>query len=115
MMNQLVAWFSGSAWMNAYWEAPAGLFTLAVIFICSVGNIMLEWVEDNLLDRIFFTIYALCCLATFIHIYEHTEPYNVVKTLLFTLALQFLIKFIYRVRKRFATGQTVIIHPGEHL
>lgn len=114
-MSQITEWFAGNAWLNSNWMAPAGLFTLGVIFICSVGNILLDWVEDNLLDRVFFSIYALCSLSTLIHVFSHTEPYNIVKTMLFALALHFLCKFAYRIKSRVCTGSTVIIHPGEHL
>lgn len=115
MMNTIAEWFMGSAWINAYWSAPAGLFTLIVLLVCSVGNIMLEWVEDTLTDRIFFTVYALCSVSTLVHIYKGTEPYNIVKTLLLAFAIQCLIKFVHRIRVRMRTGKTVVIHPGEHL
>ncbi|HAT3959806.1 TPA: hypothetical protein I9Y37_001945 [Citrobacter freundii] len=108
-------WFAGNAWDNSYWSAPAGLFTLVVILICSMGNIFLEWVHDSLFDRIFFSIYALGALTTLVHVYNNTEPYNIVKTMLFVLALNILVKFIARLRSRLASGRTVTIHPHEHM
>lgn len=114
MLNDFMSWFAGNAWSNSFWSAPAGIFTLIIIFICSLGNILCDWVEDSFSDRIFYSIYALCSLSTLVHVYTGSEPFNVIKTMMFAMAVNFLVNFYARLRHRLATGHTVKIDSRKH-
>ncbi|HAV1601634.1 TPA: hypothetical protein JG832_002525 [Enterobacter hormaechei subsp. xiangfangensis] len=114
MTELLNTLFGGNAWENAFWSSPGGLFVLVTIFLCSVINIVAHWIDDTLIDRIFYSVCALACLATLLHVYEGTEPYNVIKTLLVALALRFLAGFLMRLKAYIRTHKRQKIHWTGH-
>lgn len=115
MTEQLTSALLGNTtWDNSFWTSPTGLFVLITIFVCSVGNIMAHWIKDSPIDRIFYTVCALTCLAVGLHLRSGTEAQNGIKTLIIAVAAHFLITFVTRSLHYLRTRTTQKVNLGGH-
>lgn len=112
-MTELTSTLLGNTtWDNGFWMSPTGLIVLITIFVCSVANIMAHWIKDSPIDRIFYTVCALTCIAVGLHLRSGTEAQNGIKALVVAVAAHSLITFLSRSFEYLRTRSTQKINLG---
>lgn len=73
-----------------FWSCPIGLFITGSISLCAGINIFHPGIDDNLFDRIWYSILSLLMLVAFLlGVNPHTSPRHIVQTLMYLLCIRF--------------------------
>lgn len=103
-INEILGWagfFTDGAFphVGGFWSTPVGILISITIFICSSINILHPGIDDNVFDRIWYSILALLTFCSAVGgMRPNYEPHNIVKTLVFLIAIRCVASVIQRHR-----------------
>lgn len=109
MLTTLFDWmgFSEGALsnINAFWSTPAGLLISGSIFACCSFNVMHKSVDDDVFDRIWYSIVAvLMLIALIVGLNPETISKHIIQTLLLLLWIKFVASSVQHYIRWRRTG-----------
>lgn len=105
IMNEMgFATNSSFVYQGDFWSQPMGLFLTGTMFVCSCINIWYKGIDDNLFDRIFYSLMAITMLCAFIVGFTDGRPHNIIQTTLYLFCVRFVASIIIKVHRHRKTG-----------
>lgn len=71
-----------------FWGSPAGFFTMALIFICSLITIFSKRMNADAITVAYNWILVGVCVIAMFHVYENTTPKHQLQIMLVALAVK---------------------------
>lgn len=107
IMNGLgFATHNAAMYQGDFWSTPVGLFITGTMFICSCINIWYKGIDDNLFDRVFYSLMALTMLCAFmLGVDPEAHPHNVIQTTLYLFCARFIASVVIKVYHHKKTGE----------
>lgn len=111
MVHSVMEWvgfYNDNTFMDGptFWSTPAGLFITSSIAISATLNIIHPGIDDNLFDRIWYSILALLMLvAVILGLNPHTEPHHIIQTLMILLCIRCIYSVVYKHHRFRKTGK----------
>lgn len=92
--------------VDGFWSTPAGISASGIICLCSAINIFHPGIDDNIFDRIWYSLVSLLMLCAFIGGLEPGyDPHNIIKTLLLFLTIRFMATVVVKHHRWKKTGR----------
>lgn len=93
--------------VDGFWATPCGLVVSASMCICATINVIHPDIEDDLFDRIWYSLLAVLMLIAFlIGLSPENDPHHVVKTLLMLLFVKLWYQTIQKLFQNKPTKTT---------
>lgn len=102
LVNMAIDWagfYTDNAFpqVDCFWSEPIGLFVSFSIFVCSALNIFHPGIDDNLFDRVWYTILSIVMFCAFVGgLRDGYEPHNIIKTLVILLSVRCIASVVQR-------------------
>ncbi len=91
---------------DGFWSTPVGITISFVVFVCAVINVFHNGIDDNWFDRIWYCTIAIVMFCAFlVGISPDSDPKNIVRTVLFLLAVKMPVDTIVRLIRFRKTGR----------
>lgn len=107
-MGNIAQWFDLAVQGGeqiSFWSTPLGIAISGVVFVCSMANVLHPGVDDNILDRAYYSIMSVLFLIALIIGITNEPSKDLVKWMLIALAVRFPLSLLMRHQRWVKTGQ----------
>lgn len=88
-----------------FWASPMGLFVSVSIFICSVVNIISPNIDDNMFDRVWYSVTGVTMFAAIVGAFSHDPVHSLTKSILLLMAIRFIASLFFRLHSYYKYGR----------